>query len=75
MTPLEQEIEVDHESWLERINIHLENMLDKANKEKNMFRHMSYHYLARNKVWKTRIRNLKAMLKKESKRRKKHDRI
>ena len=43
-------------------------MLEKANKEKNMLRHMAYHYLARNKVCKARIRNLKAKLKKASKR-------
>ena len=75
MTPLEQEIEFDREYWLERINIHLEKMLEKANKEKNMLRHMAYHYLTRNKVCKIRIRNLKAKLKKASKKRKEHDRL
>ena len=75
MTPLEQEIEVDHESWLERINIHLEKMLEKANKEKNMLRHMANHYWARNHVCKARIKILKAKLKKASKWRKKHDRL
>lgn len=70
MTPLEQEIEAGRESWLERINIHLEKMLEKANEEKKMLRHMAYHYLVRNKVCKARVRNLKAKLKKASKRRK-----
>lgn len=50
MTPLEQEIEAGQESWLERVNVHLEKLLDNANKEKNMLRHMAYHYLARNKI-------------------------
>ena len=54
LTSLEQEIEADQESWLERVNIHLEKLLDKANKEKNMLHHMAYHYLARNKICKTR---------------------
>ena len=45
MTSLEQEIEANQESWLERMNIHLEKMLEKANKEKKMLRHMAYHYL------------------------------
>ena len=36
MTPIEREIEVDRETWLERVNMHLEKMLDKENKEKNI---------------------------------------
>jgi len=31
MTSLEQEIEADQESWLERESIHLEKLLEKAN--------------------------------------------
>ena len=66
LTPLKQEIDADHESWLERVNMHLEKMLEKANREKNMLRHMAYHYLVRNKVCKARIGILKAKLKKAS---------
>ena len=40
MTSIEQEIEADRETWLERVNIHLEKLLEKANKENNMLRHM-----------------------------------
>ena len=47
-----------------------EKMLDKANKEKNMLRHIAYHYLARNKVWKVRIRTFKAKLRKALRKRK-----
>ena len=43
--------------------MHLEKLLEKANKEKRMFQHMTYHYLARNKICKTRIRSLKAKLR------------
>ena len=75
MTSIEQEIEADHKSWLERVNIHLENLLEKAKKEKNMLRHMANHYWARNHVCKARIKILKAKLKKASKRRKRHDRL
>jgi len=32
-TSLEQEINDDQESWLERVNIHLEGLLDKADKD------------------------------------------
>ena len=46
MTPLEQEIDADRESWLERENMHLEKLLEKSNKEKKMLWHMAYHYLA-----------------------------
>ena len=50
LTSLEQEIEADRESWLERVNIHLNKLLYKANKEKNMLRHVAYHYLAQKKI-------------------------
>ena len=36
MTSLEQEIENDQETWLERVKTHLEKLLEKANKEKRM---------------------------------------
>ena len=69
-TTLEQEINADRESWLERTNIHLERMLEKAINEKNMFINMAYRYLSRNMVCQARIRNLKAKLKKTSRRQK-----
>ena len=55
--------------------MHLEKMLEKANNEKNMLRNMAYHYLARNKVCKARIKILKTKLKKASRKRKEKDRI
>ena len=64
----EKEIECHQESWLERKNLHLERMLEKANNEKNMLRHMAYHYLARIRVCKVRMRILKAKLRKASRR-------
>ena len=64
LTSLEQEISDDRESNLERVNIHLERFLDKADKDHALLRHMAFHYMARNKVCKARIRNLKAKLKK-----------
>ncbi len=74
MTPVEKEIEADNESWLERTNRHLEKLLEKANKEKMMLRHTAYHYLARNKICKARIRTLKAKLRRNLKRKKDQDR-
>ena len=38
MTPIEREIEADRETWLERVNIHLEKLLEKEKKENNMLR-------------------------------------
>ena len=67
---MEQEINADRESWLERVNIHLERKLDKVINEKNILRNFPYHYLSRNLVCQARIRNLKAKLKRESKRKK-----
>ena len=29
MTPIEREIEADRETWLERVNLHLEKLLEK----------------------------------------------
>ena len=69
-TSLEQEINADRESWLERVNIHLERKLEKAINEKNMLRNLSYHYLSRNLVCQAKIWNLKAKLKRASRRRK-----
>lgn len=75
LTPLEQEIDADRESWLERVNMHLEKLLEKANKEKNMLQHMAYHYLARIFFCKTRIRCLKDELKKTLRSKKEQDKL
>lgn len=61
---LEQEINDDRESWLKRINIHLERLLEKADRDKALLRHMAFYYRARNMSSKARIRSLKAKLKK-----------
>lgn len=63
LSSLEKEINDDRESWLERVNINLEGLLDKADRDKALLRHMAFH-MARNKVCKARIRNLKEKLKK-----------
>ena len=60
------------------IDIHLEKLLAKANKDRDMLRNMKNHYWAQNKVCKEGIRNLKANLRKASKRKKRqkeHDRL
>ena len=49
LTSIEQEIEHDRENWLERVNMHLEGLINKANRDNIVLRHMSYHYMTRKK--------------------------
>ena len=74
-TSLEKETNADRESWLERVNVHLEVKLEKAINEKNMLRNLSYHYLSQNLVCQVRIKNLKAKLKRASRRQKEDEGI
>ena len=75
LTPIEQEIENDRETWLERVNIHLEGLPEKANRDKKMLHHMAYHYTTRNKICNIRMRKLKAKLRKALRRKKEHDKL
>ena len=75
LTSLEQEINEDREVNLKRVNMHLERLLDKADKDHALQRRMAFHYMARNKVCKARIRNLKAKLRKEIKKKKRQREI
>jgi len=63
LTPTEQEIDNYMETWLERVSIHLEGMIEKANRDKKMLRHMAYHYMTSNKICNMRITKLKARLR------------
>jgi len=36
LTPIEQEIEQDRETWLERVNLHLECLIEKSNRYNKM---------------------------------------
>lgn len=65
----------DREYVLEKVNSHLEKLLDKENKENNMLYHMAYHSLAQNKICKTRTRYLKAKLRKALKAKKEQDKL
>jgi len=75
LTPIEQEIEQDRETWLERVNLHLERLTGKANRDKKMLKHMAYHYMARNKICNMRIRKLKARLRRALEGKKEKDRL
>jgi len=69
-TSLEQQVNDDREAVLERVNMHLDDMLNKADKDNTLLRHMACHYRARNLSLRARIRNLKAKLRKATKREK-----
>jgi len=73
MTSIEKDN--DQEYLLEKMNSNLEKLLDKENKEKNMLRHMAYHYLVQSKICKTMIRYLKAMLRRALKAKKEQDKL
>ena len=67
MTPFERE------TCLMRVNIHLEKLLVKANREKYMLIHMKNHYWAHTHVFRARMKILKARLRKSLKRQKRPD--
>jgi len=62
---LEKEINEDREANLERVNMHLERLLYKANTDLSLLRHMAFHCKARNMSAKARIKSLKAKLRKK----------
>lgn len=75
---MEQEINNDRESWLDRVNLHLEKKLEKANRDTAILKRMACHYRSWNRSAKARIRSLKAKLSKatkEAKEAKEQDRI
>jgi len=64
---------IEREAMLIRVNTHLEKLLAKANRDKDMLRHMKNHYWARMHVCKARMKVLKGRLAKALKRRKRPD--
>jgi len=64
MTPTDRDTELTH------VNIHLEKLLAKANRDKDMLRHMKGHYWARMHVCKARMKIMKRRLRKALRRRK-----
>jgi len=64
---------IERESMLIRVNTHLEKLLVKENRDKDMLCHMKTHYWACMHVCKTKIKILKRHLNKAQKRRKKPD--
>jgi len=61
---ISMEINEDKDISLDKFNFHLENLLDKANKDKKLQNKMAIHYYTRNQVAKVKIKQLKEKLKK-----------
>ena len=55
---LAMEIEHDRESWLERANIHLEAKLEKENKDLDLQRRMTKHYVQRNQFAREKLKKV-----------------
>lgn len=68
---------MDHEReiCLERVNIHLEGLLKKANRDNNMLRHIAHHYLTQNRICNKRIKHLKANLRRALKGKRKDEKL
>ena len=66
-------VPIEREAMLLRVNAHLERLLSKANKDKDMLRNMKNHYWARMHVCKAKMKVLKGRLAKALKRRKRPD--
>lgn len=49
------EINEDRDFWLEKLNFHLENILEKANRDKELQNKIAIHYCTRNQVAKVKI--------------------
>lgn len=57
-----KEIENPREICLKWVNIHLEKLIEKANRDKKMLHHKAYHCMTRDKICNIRMRKLKARL-------------
>lgn len=51
------------EYWLDKVNDHLENLLEKSNRDNQLPRHMAHHYQTRNMICSIKVKQLKNKLK------------
>ena len=72
---IEKEIEEDRETWLDRVILHLEKLLQKANWENRIIRHLAHHYRTQNKICNIRVKQMKTRLKQAHKGKKEGDRL
>ena len=67
------EVNQDREYWLNRMNEHLENLLENASRDNQLLRHMVHHYQAQNMIANVKVKQLENNLK-EAKKDQKYDR-
>jgi len=72
---LEKEFEEDRETWLDKFNFHLEKLLQRANGDNQIIRHMAHHYRTWNKICNIRVKQMKTRLKQALKGKKEGDRL
>ncbi len=72
---IEKEIEENRETWLYRVNFHLEKLLRKANEDNQIIKHMAHHYRTRNKICNIRVKQMKTRLEQALKGKKEGDRL
>lgn len=61
------EVHQDNEYWLNRVNEHLEKLLEKANRDNQLLRHMVHHYQAQNMITNVKVKQLENKLKEAKK--------
>ena len=61
--------------WLDRVRIHLENILHDSNKENEMLIHMANRYITRNNICNIKLKQLKDKYKKTLIKQKEEDKI
>ena len=70
---LVKDIAENRESWLEKVNTHLETLLDKANRDVELQRKMAKYYARRNQVARSKLKRahgkIDKLTKKEERRR------
>ena len=72
---LEKEIEEDKETWFDRVNLHFEKLIKRANRENQIIRHMAHHYRTQNKICNIRVKEMKVRLKQTLKGKNESDRL
>jgi hypothetical protein len=61
------EVHQDKEYWLNRVNEHLEKLLEKENRDNQLLRHMAHHYQAQNMIANVKVKQLENKLKEAKK--------
>jgi D-hexose-6-phosphate mutarotase len=61
------EVHHDKEFWLNRVNEHLEKLLEKENMHNQLLRHMAHHYQAQNMIANVKVKQLENKLKEAKK--------